>query len=94
VFHAYAMADAVMKRDTFYSGVAVACGSSGKIEELGAFLSGGDPLHPHGELPSLDARTSEPFLRHILGPPTAAEAVEVARTPDGQYDLEAFFDED
>jgi hypothetical protein len=80
-----------MKRDTFYSGIATACGTTGKIEELGAFLSGGDPEHPHGEPPKT---SSEPFLRHILGPPNEAEKASVVLTPDGKYDIDAFFDED
>lgn len=44
-----------------------------------------EPIEAKGETP-------EPFLRRILETP--GEHVEVALTPDGEYDLVAFFDDE
>lgn len=87
-----AAAHAIMKEDTFYSGIATACGATGKIAELEVFLAGGDPARV-GKPKPVEA-PSEPFLRHVLGGPEAGLEVTVAKTADGEYDIEAFFDED
>jgi len=92
VIEGYLTAKAVTKEDTFHAGVAVACGSTGRIAELAAYLTGGDPntVHAPDEIDAADK--PEPFLRRILQTP--GEHVEVAMTPDGQYDLAAFFDDE
>jgi len=53
---------------------------------------GGDPSTVNDPDPYAEADKPEPFLRRILQTP--GEHVEVALTPDGQYDLAAFFDDE
>lgn len=53
---------------------------------------GGDPNKVAGPYEDARADKPEPFLRRILQTP--GEHVEVAMTPDGEYDLAAFFDDE
>lgn len=87
----YRTAQAVTKEDIFHVGVAAACGTTGKIAELAAYLIGDDPSRINEPIKA-EGETPEPFLRRILETP--GEHVEVALTPDGEYDLAAFFDDE
>ena len=89
---ALADAHAISREDTFYSGIATACGMTGKIEYLEVFLAGGDPTQIGKPEPA--EVSSGPFLRHVLGGPDTGDEVTVAKTADGEYDIEAFFAED
>lgn len=52
---------------------------------------GDDPARVHDPIKAA-AEKPDPFLRRILETP--GEHVEVAMTPDGEYDLAAFFDDE
>lgn len=85
-----ATAQATDRVHLFHSGIAAACGHTGKIKELEAFLGSGDPRAL--DAPKPEELSSDPFLRHVLsGPATPDETVSVAMTPEGEYDIDAFF---
>lgn len=53
---------------------------------------GEDPNKVHEPLEDAMSYKPDPFLRRLLETP--GDRVEVAMTPDGQYDLAAFFDDE